>query len=285
MKKLKLLLFSTSIVFTNICLAQTNKWEIKGKVKNENGNFLSPASVFISNSTKGAMTDSSGNFSITGLSNGNYNLIVSFIGYETQVYPISINNKNDSVLFVMKENEKELENVVINLKNGNRNEQLKTFRKAFIGTDKNAKQTQILNEDILKLHTTEEGKITAHSNDMLQITNNALGYKIKYLLKEFSFDKKSGELHYLGFPLFEEMKASSKSQEKEWKENREKIYQSSLLRFYRTLGKRHLIQQGYIIGQLITPEENGVSQGGGISTKIQAPSNGFLLTLAGRSIY
>ena len=277
-----LLHLSFAILFTNVSKAQTTQWKIFGKIKNEKGNFLSPASVFISNSTKGAMTDSSGNFSIKGLSNGNYNLIVSFIGYETQIYPIAIDNKNDSVLFVMKENEKELEDVVINLKNGNREDQLKTFRKAFIGTDKNARQTQILNDSILKLHTTSEGKITAHTNDLLQITNNALGYKIKYLLKEFSYDKKSGYLHYLGYPLFEEMQASSKSQKKEWDENRENIYQSSLLRFYRALGKRDLIQQGYIIGQLLPQESNNASQGGGLSKKINVPSNGFLLTVAGQ---
>ena len=284
MKKIivALLHLSFVILFTNVCKAQTSQWKIFGKIKNEKGNSLSPASVFISNSTKGAITDSSGNFSIKGLPNGNYNLIVSFIGYQTQIYPIAIDNKNDSVLFVMKENEKELEDVVINLKNGNRNDQLKTFRKAFIGTDKNAKETQILNDSILKLHTTSEGKITAHTNDLLQIINNALGYEIKYLLKEFSYDKKSGDLHYLGYPLFEEMQPSSKSQKKEWDENREKIYQSSLLRFYRALGKRDLIQQGYVIGQLLPQENNNVSQGGGLTKKINVPSNGFLLTLAGK---
>lgn len=176
---------------------------------------------------------------------------------------------------MLKGNEKELEDVVINLKNGNRNNQLKVFRKAFIGTDKNAKQTQILNEDILKLHTTGEGKITAHSNDLLQIANEALGYKIKYLLKEFSYDKKSRELHYLGYPLFEEMTASSKSQKKDWQENREKVYQSSLLRFYRTLAKRDLIQQGYIIGQLLPPEDNNVAQGVALQKKSMCHQTDF----------
>ncbi|MEO9099474.1 MAG: carboxypeptidase-like regulatory domain-containing protein, partial [Ginsengibacter sp.] len=163
MKKLALLLsLCVSILLSNSCKSQTGKWKIVGQIKNQKDTVLFAASVFISNSTKGSITDSSGNFFLTGLSNGNYNLIVSSIGYETQIYPINIDNKNDSVLFVMKENEKELEDVVIDLKNGNRNNQLKVFRKAFLGKDKNAKETQILNEDILKLHTTGEGKITAH---------------------------------------------------------------------------------------------------------------------------
>lgn len=270
------------INFYTVGNAQEGKWEITGKVTNEAGSALSPASVFISNSTKGATTDTSGTFRLNGLSNGNYNVIVSFVGYETQIYPVSINDKNDNVLLVMKENAKELQDVVINLKNGDRSQQLKTFRKAFIGTDKNARQTEILNEDILKLHTDPQGKITAHTNDLLQISNKALGYNIKYLLKEFSYDKKTGDLHYLGYPLFEEMQSSSPSQKKEWQEAREKEYQGSLLRFYRTLGKRQLIQQGYIIGDLTTPQEEQNSTGGGIDKKINVPQNGFLLTLGNR---
>ena len=278
MKKLTVLILITG-AFTKISYCQSPTWKIVGKVQNAATTALSPATVFVSNSTKGDLTDTSGRFEIGGLSNGNYNVVVSFVGYETQIYPITVNGKNDSVLFVMKENAKELEDVVINLKNGDRKDQLKTFRMAFIGTDKNARQTDILNEDILKLHTGPDGKVSAHSNDMLQITNKALGYDIKYLLKEFTYDKKTGYLHYMGYPLFEEMQPSSKSEKKEWDENREKVYQTSLLRFYRTLGKRQLIQKGYILGDMMAPEEERVTMGGGVTKKIHVPSNGFLLTL------
>ncbi len=281
MKKLTALVFLILFVL-KFAFCQSPTWKIVGRVQNAAGIPLSPASVFVSNSTKGDLTDTSGKFSINGLSNGNYNLIVSFVGYETQIYPIAVNGKNDSVLFVMKENAKELQDVVVNLKNGDRKEQLKTFRMAFIGIDKNARQTDILNEDILRMHTASDGKLTAHSNDMLQISNKALGYNIKYLLKEFSYDKKTGDLHYMGYPLFEEMQPSSKSQKKEWQENREKVYQTSLLRFYRTFGRRELIQKGYIVGDVMAPDEERVTIGGGVTKKINVPSNGFLITLGNR---
>ena len=262
-----------------ISKSQSQSWKITGEIKNQSGEALSSASVFISNSTKGALTNATGKFTINGLPNGNYNLIVSFIGYQTQIYPLTINGKNDSVLFVMNQNAEELQDVVVNLKNGIRSEQLKIFRKAFLGTDKNAKQTRIVNEDLLRMHTDPEGKLTAHSNDMLTIVNEALGYQIKYLLKEFSYDKKSGDLRYLGYPLFEEMQPASKSQLKDWQQNRAGIYHTSLLRFYRTLGKRDLIQKGYIVGQLVPPEEDASAVGGGLAKKIKVPPNGFLITL------
>ncbi|MGN6194427.1 MAG: carboxypeptidase-like regulatory domain-containing protein [Ginsengibacter sp.] len=277
MKKNILFIFLFTFQFS---FAQSNEWSISGSVTNAaTKSPLQGASVFISNSSKGTSTDSLGNFSLKGLENGNYNLVISFMGFETQVYPVALNGKNAYVSIDMKDLAKQLEDVVISLKNGNRNDQLKVFRKAFLGTDKNAKQTEIVNEDKLRMHVDESGKIlSAHSNEMLMVANNALGYHIKYLLKEFSYDKKTGDLHYVGYPLFEEMKSSSASQEKEWKENREKVYRFSLLRFYRTLGKRSLIQQGYILGNLITPQLDN-PQARGVASKPIIPPNGFLITV------
>lgn len=277
MKKNILFIFLLTFQFS---FAQSNEWSISGSVTSAaTKSPLQGASVFISNSSKGTSTDSLGNFSLKGLENGNYNLIISFVGFETQVYPVALNGKDAHVSIGLKDLAKQLEDVVIHLKSGNRNDQLKVFRKAFLGTDKNAKQTEILNEDKLRMHVDESGKIlSAHSNEMLMIANNALGYNIKYLLKEFSYDKKTGDLHYVGYPVFEEMKSSSASQEKEWKENREKVYRFSLLRFYRTLGKRSLIQQGYILGNLITPQMDN-PQARGVASKPIIPPNGFLITV------
>lgn len=277
MKKNILFIFLLTFQFG---FGQSNEWSISGSVTNAaTKSPLQGASVFISNSSKGTSTDSLGNFSLKGLENGNYNLVISFVGFETQVYPVALNGKDAHVSIDLKDLAKQLEDVVIHLKSGNRNDQLKVFRKAFLGTDKNAKQTEILNEDKLRMHVDESGKIlSAHSNEMLMIANNALGYNIKYLLKEFSYDKKTGDLHYIGYPLFEEMKSSSASQEKEWKENREKVYRFSLLRFYRTLGKRSLIQQGYILGNLITPQMDN-PQARGVASKPIIPPNGFLITV------
>jgi len=278
MKTTALLVLLTACFHTGF--AQSSESDLSGKVITVTGNNpLSGASVFISNSTKGTFTDSAGKFLIKNLENGTYTLIISSIGYETEVYPVVINGKNITVSISMKDTANELQNVVITLKTGNRKEQLKVFQKAFLGTDKNAKETDIQNDDILQFYTAPSGKLSAHSNDFLLITNNALGYKIKYMLKEFSYNKKTADLHYLGYPLFEEMKSNSESQLKEWNENREKTYQTSLLRFYRTLGNRNLIRQGYIVGDLITPEPGEIPENKGVAAKAFVPSNGFLLTL------
>lgn len=263
----------------SVTMAQSHEWKVTGNVKDATtGNALQSASVFISNSSKGTSSDAEGKFSIAGLSNGNYNLIISFVGYETQVYPIVINGKNETIPISMKPDEKELEDVVIKLDKGDRDELLKAFRKEFLGSSKNAKQTSITNEDKLVVHyNSDEKTLTAHSKDILLITNEALGYNIKYLLKNFSFNKKTGDLHYFGYPLFEEMKASKPSEEKQWKKNRANTYANSLLRFYRTLAKRNLIQQGYLLGDLVKLAPEQVQSKGTV-----IKGTGFSLSLGGQ---
>ena len=152
------------------------------------------------------------------------------------------------------------------------------FFKEFLGNSKNAKQTSITNEDKLVLHYDSEDKtLTAHSKDILLITNEALGYNIKYLLKSFSFNKKTGDLRYFGYPLFEKMKATRPSEEKEWEKNRASSYTYSLLRFYRTLGKRNLIQQGYLLGDLVKIEPEQIQSKGTV-----IKGTGFYLSLGGQ---
>ena len=268
------------VLISQMTFAQKSGWSISGYVFNAATRKPLPfASVFISNSSKGTYTDSLGHFLLKGLEAGNYNLVVSFVGFETQVYPANISGKNSVVSILMSDTATKLEDIVINLKNDNRKEEIKLFRKVFLGTDKNAKQAEIINEDKIRLHTDKSGKVLkAYSNEIFVIANNALGYNIKYLLKEFSYNKKTGDLHFLGYPLFEEMKSTSTDQLKQWKENRAKIYESSLLRFYRSLGKRSLLKQGYILGDLTIPQME-TSRAAGVAAKPYIPPNGFSITV------
>lgn len=287
LQKICFLLFSLLAITVNQIHAQSDTWTVSGVIKSDTTQEpISGASIFISNSTKATVSDEKGKFEFAGLANGNYNLVVSSIGYETQIYPVAINNKNENILLTLKPAPKELEGVVINLKNGDRDEQLKVFRQGFLGTDKNAKQTSIDNEDVLKMHTEESGKVFhAHTTQLLSLTNKALGYHLRYLLKDFYYNKKTGDLRYVGFPLFEEMKPSSNSERKKWLENRKNVYEFSLLRFYRTMAKRNLIAEGYMVGRLTpAPSGNKLSGVSPAERKVD-PDNTFTLTLMNQQYF
>jgi iron complex outermembrane recepter protein len=64
---------------------QVNESVIKGKVTDENGKSLPGTGITITSTFLGVHTDNDGNYSITGLKDGVYNLTFSFVGYEKQV--------------------------------------------------------------------------------------------------------------------------------------------------------------------------------------------------------
>jgi len=80
----------------------------------------------------------------------------------------------------------------------------------------------------------EKQVLTASSADFLVIENDALGYRIKYLLNDFwlrdSLSRR--QVRYQGYTLFEEMKGSAGRQAR-WQRAREDVYANSAMHFLR----------------------------------------------------
>ena len=85
-----------------LCLVTTTLWaqsSLKGKVLNaQSKEALSGASVWIENLRKGAVTDMDGEFSLDKLPNGNVQIRVSYLGFETQMLSLNLPNKEDLVI-------------------------------------------------------------------------------------------------------------------------------------------------------------------------------------------
>src|ERR1700760_2423291 len=72
-----------------------SQFKITGKVIDSSTNApVEDVSVFINNSTIGAISSPDGSFVLTGLKNGKYDLIISIIGYTTIKQNIAIDNKD-----------------------------------------------------------------------------------------------------------------------------------------------------------------------------------------------
>ncbi|MDP4587752.1 MAG: carboxypeptidase-like regulatory domain-containing protein, partial [Flavobacteriales bacterium] len=80
------------LLLSSIAFAQNGI--IKGKITNLKNNEAIPfATVIIQGDTKGTTSDIDGNYEITGLEPGLYNLEASFIGFKTQrVFEIQVSN-------------------------------------------------------------------------------------------------------------------------------------------------------------------------------------------------
>ncbi len=85
---------------------------IKGSVKDQNGEALSGVSVTVANSSKGAVTDASGNFSLS-LSNGTYQLMFSYVGYSLVTQTVTIQGTDITLNVTMSSATAELQGLLV----------------------------------------------------------------------------------------------------------------------------------------------------------------------------
>ncbi len=111
MTHFKLLCLCLSLFVSMSSLAQ-NKFTVSGKVTDAaNGETVFGASVFLKGTSIGAVTNEYGFYSIT-TTQGDYDLLVSYIGYETVSQNITLNS-NLKLNFELKEASTTLEEVVV----------------------------------------------------------------------------------------------------------------------------------------------------------------------------
>tara|TARA_R110000796_G_scaffold35017_3_gene90185 strand:- start:171372 stop:173732 length:2361 start_codon:yes stop_codon:yes gene_type:complete len=108
----KVVLFT--LLITNQIKAQESQ-TIQGKVVTATNEALEGATIICTNTNKNAITNSNGEFTITGLSIKNYKLVISYIGYLTKTINITVLNNTLTQLPViqLEEDTNELSEVVV----------------------------------------------------------------------------------------------------------------------------------------------------------------------------
>jgi hypothetical protein len=210
---------------------------------------LSNASVFCQNTTLGTVTQKNGEFSLS-LKSGGYDLIFSYTGYQTQTIRISDNNKMEILL--VKE-DKSLGEVVLKSsfevadgweKYGD------FFIKNFIGSTPNASKCVLTNPEVLKFFFYKKtNRLKVMATDALLISNNALGYHLRYQLDSFVYFYNTDINLYRGFCLFSEMEGTD-SVKKIWSKARVNTYEGSRLHFMHSYYDSTLLEEGWIIDLL-----------------------------------
>lgn len=226
-----------------ITLAQSGI--ITGKVSHINSKSpVAQANVFLSNSTAGTSTAEDGTFTLSGLKQGQYNLVVSIVGYEDYTQSILIGKEPIKLNIELAPKVMELHEVVIST-NADWKKNYAQFVKDFIGTDDNAKYCTVLNPHAVSLiyHRSQQN-LEAYTDDFLVVENLALGYRVKFLVKEFNSSKLTHIISYDGKTLFQALPGSKKQQEI-WKAKRDEAYYGSPMHFYRSLFTNKLGDEGF----------------------------------------
>lgn len=125
------------------------------------------------------------------------------------------------------------------------------FKEEFLGSAPATKMCKILNPEVIDLrYDANEKTLSASSDEFIEIENKALGYKVRYLLSQFTKDYEKGMLYYEGSVLFENLQAGS-GQKKRWQKAREKAYYGSLAHFLKSSLHDRSTAQGFKTLQLI----------------------------------
>ena len=118
MKRMLLNRLLTFLALLFICLNEAHgqiSTAIFGTVTDKVGEPIAGASVFLEGTSLGAQTDFDGAYEITNVPPGSYNLIASYLGFETLTkYNIIVRSKGTpSYNFILREATKQLEEVIV----------------------------------------------------------------------------------------------------------------------------------------------------------------------------
>jgi CarboxypepD_reg-like domain len=241
-----------AILFCLLTLPAVAQLTLRGQVLNAaDGQPVPFASVFLTNTTKGTTANGEGQFVLTNVPNGRYELVASSVGFET--WSKSIQTADNALVDVqLRPVTKLLNEVQVNAYGPAWQRHFELFRTSFLGTSQNAQLCFIQNPKALWFEqdpATE--KLTGGAHRPLIIENRALGYRIQYILDRFEADPVQKTVTYLGHPVFEEMNPQSRREEVRWQRARLHTYAGSVLHFMRALYAQKTAEQGFVIRRIL----------------------------------
>jgi hypothetical protein len=239
------ILLYLSIILPGILLAQTGT--ITGKITRADTKApIAGVSVFLSNATVGTTTANDGSYTLSGIRPGQYDLIATSVGYADFQQAVLVGKTPLNINGELKPQVLQLRDVIVTTAaDWKRNYAM--FLKEFFGTSAYAKQCKIANpHDLTFIYKKSRRTLEAYSYDFIDIENKALGYKIRFLLKDFKSDKINNIISWQGRILYQELPGSA-SQKLKWEQRRQDIYYGSNLHFFRSLANGNFDKDGFQI--------------------------------------
>jgi hypothetical protein len=219
---------------------------ISGSVADDKNVPLRGATIYLTGRMNSTTSDVNGNFSLNNLSGGNYSIVITMIGYKPFVKDITIYDQDIHLTLKLEQQATYLEAVTVR-PDKSRLKNLEVFKRAFLGESENAAQCKILNSEILTFsYDKMAGRLTASTDDILIIRNQALGYQIKYVLLNFNYDESRNAVRYEGYPSFEELRGTA-GEEAQWKINRRKAFLGSVHQFIHSVYDENCRANGFIV--------------------------------------
>jgi hypothetical protein len=232
------------IVIATTAIAQNGI--IKGRVI-EARTFkpLAFATVYLNQTTIGTVTNEAGDFIIQNVRTGEYDLVVSYIGYQLYQSHISVTDATPVTMSIkMSVSTTNLGEVMVKAKKDNEwNARFDKFQKEFFGISPYTGECAIRNPWVLEFNEDEKGLLTATAALPIEIENLGLGYNITCQLKEFTVGPRVYKIS--GTYRFEEAITADTTLSALWHSRRQEVYLGSPRHLLRSIIQNRVAEEGF----------------------------------------
>ncbi|MBN2732983.1 MAG: carboxypeptidase-like regulatory domain-containing protein [Balneolaceae bacterium] len=244
-----ILLFGCFSVFSGVEIVRGQATAGGTVINAKTGEPLEGAHVYLSGTKIGTATAANGRYSLRNIPAGGHRVVVSMIGYTTQITDLIISpGANKEIDFELKPAVYELPEIYVGDLDKKWKKNLDRFKRNFIGETAWADSVKIHNPEVLRFDNNWWGRLTAEALAPLKIENRALGYYITYHLKEFEHN--GTRTRWDGEPLFTEMTPDNSTQAAYWAKNRKTAFYGSLRHFLLALLADRVKEEGFVIYNL-----------------------------------
>ncbi|HAA15794.1 MAG TPA: hypothetical protein DCE41_30425 [Cytophagales bacterium] len=233
----------SSVLLAIFAVGQGFGQSLMGIVRDaESGEVLTGANVYLARTTKGASTDLEGRFELTGISSGQQDLIIRFVGYEPKTLAFTWPTPDPLIINLVPRTE-ELETVTVSAsRDWGWKMRFRLFEEAILGSTPSATKCHFVNPELVEV-SAENGVLLASASEPILIENQALGYKIELALQHF--EQEGDRLSYAGLPRFENLTPENDRQRRRWEKARERAYRGSMQHFLKALATKRLDAEGF----------------------------------------
>lgn len=231
-------------------IAASGQRSISGTVVAEHsGQPVAGASIFINNSSLGAVANGQGFFELGPIPPGEQSLVVSSVGYETLVYTLTEKSPL-KMRFEMRPKVTVLQDVVVGGYSVETWEKWgDTFIENFLGSTPNAKKCVIKNKDVLRFrYYKKQNMLEVIADEALKIENPNLGYTIQYDLQDFTIRFSEKSAYYAGYALFTDRENAAR---KSVQQKRQESYFGTLLHFARAVYENRIAEEGFKVRRMV----------------------------------
>lgn len=268
MQFIRLTFFLTLLVATS-AFAQAQFFAGGVVLDANSGAVLSGASVYINNSTRGTVTDAAGGFALGPLQPGNYEVVVSYVGYEPLLYNLAL-TQSIRLEFRLTPARKQLPDVLI-LTDETRRKYLDIFRKNLLGFTSEAQRCRIRNLEQVQFAAGKSNKdLQAFCSSELVIENPSLGYTIYFQLTDFYFNPDGNYCYFYGYTRFADRLNARKPQQR-WLNRRKQVYLGSSQHFFRSLVGKTYAAEGFTVQELQTVSRSRKDALAGTNVNVRLP--------------